>query len=74
MGMVKIELVGSFGELNHHASFSAQESGHAVAIGKAIKHLAGFLPQATKLDHKLQADRAFPDDNFGLPRGGPSDA
>ena len=68
MGMIRIELAGSFipgiyGE--HEMYFPAGERGHAVAVASAIDYLAKLLPHATKHDHDLQAKGTYPAHGFG---------
>lgn len=69
MGQLKIELAGSFAELDvmtTPVAFSAEEGGHADAIARAITFLSGTaLPSAIRLDHRLAAMGQAPRKPFG---------
>ena len=66
MGMVRIELVGSFSPQQSKA-FSAMSYGHAAAIAEAIAWLSDeCLPWAIKQDHELQAKGIEPEHGFGI--------
>lgn len=54
MGMVRVQIRGSFGN-RPDAEYSAMEGGHAMAITRAISYLTSELPAAIKLDHQLAA-------------------
>lgn len=63
MGLIRIELGGSFGKKVY--SFSAMKNGHADAVASAIEWLSGVvLPDATALDHKLHENGDKPQDGF----------
>ena len=65
MGMIRIEVVGSFSP-NRHAEFTALQTGHADAVAPAIEWLAGeVLPEAIRQDHRLQNDGDYPENGFG---------
>lgn len=65
MGMIKIEIVGSF-KVGAIANFPAQYTGHADAVAQAIAYLSGtVLPLAIKQDHELHADNQKPENGFG---------
>ena len=65
MGMIRIEVAGSFGTRNETRTFSAIKNGHADAVAQAIEFLAGeLLPFATALDHKLHNENCQPNDGF----------
>lgn len=65
MGMVKIQIVGSFIQ-HQNKEFSALKRGHASAIADAIKFLAeDALPKAIKQDVELAKDGATPENGFG---------
>lgn len=59
MGMITVEIRGSFGKATSKA-FSAMEGGHAMAVTRAIEHLTNELPNAIRLDHKLAAEGEKP--------------
>jgi hypothetical protein len=68
MGMIRIEVGGSFE--HDEKTFSARYGGHAQAVAEAIEWLSSsILPAAIKNDHKCQADREYPENNFGLSVG-----
>ena len=59
MGMIKIEIEGSFGYKK--LTFSAQIGGHAQAVGEAIQYLSEIiLPGAIVKDHELHDDGVKP--------------
>jgi hypothetical protein len=62
MGVIRIEVSGSFGVGTQRKSFSAMEHGHAAALAQALGWLTGLLPAAIHLDHQLhdQGDRPSP--------------
>ena len=65
MGMILIDVQGSFGRKNGTKRFSARTHGHADAVAQAIEFLAKeLLPYATALDHKLHSDGDSPDKGF----------
>ena len=65
MGMIRIEIVGSFSR-GGTANFPAQHHGHADAVARAIAYLSGtVLPLAIKQDHELHDEDARPDFGFG---------
>jgi hypothetical protein len=65
MGMVRIEVAGSFGKHNTVKTFSAQKHGHADAVANAIAYLSGvLLPAATALDHQLHDSGDKPSHGF----------
>jgi len=65
MGMIRIELAGSFPR--QVKTVSAMQGGHAKAIAEAIAWLSSeVLPKAVEQDHALHADGHFPEDRFGL--------
>ena len=69
MGVINLSIAGSFRrDMQGTKQFSAMESGHAAALGEAIDYLASLLPAAIAQDHALQAEGAFPNDRFKLPR------
>ena len=69
MGQLRIEFNGSFTALAVSTSpiaFSAEDGGHADAIGRAIAFLsATALPAAIELDHELSASGHKPTRPFG---------
>jgi hypothetical protein len=67
MGMVRIEIVGSFGP-KQDQNFTAEEGGHALAIARAIDFLSKQLPGAIRLDHKLHYQGEYPATPFGYTR------
>jgi hypothetical protein len=63
MGMLQITTRGSFGPMTK--TFTAQSSGHAVAVDDAIAFLRQtMLPAARVQDQELRAQGAAPDDGF----------
>ena len=65
MGMVKVQIRGSFGN-KPDAEYSAMEGGHAFALARAIQYLADQLPFAIRLDHELaRAGDKPPASDFG---------
>lgn len=67
MGMIKIEIVGSF-KPNDYQGFSAVKHGHAEAVARAIAWLSNdILPRAIENDHRCQQDGIYPEEGFGLP-------
>lgn len=65
MGMIRIELLGSF-QPSARGSFSAMKHGHAAAVADAIQWLsAEVLPQAIAKDHQLHTEGASPQEGFG---------
>ena len=66
MGMVSIEIKGSFGN-KPPQQFSAMEGGHAFAITRAIQYLVSQLQAAIMLDHQLERDgEKPPKSDFGM--------
>lgn len=60
MGMIRIELAGSFGTARK-AEFSALTKGHAAAVAEAIRYLTEEeLPKAIQNDHRCHADGIQP--------------
>lgn len=69
MGQITISIRGSFsGDARDSTrTFSAMESGHAAAVGKAIQYLSEeVLPDAIRNDHAAHAEGELPRDMFGL--------
>ena len=67
MGMIKIEIVGSF-KPNDYQGFSASKHGHAEAVARAIAWLANdILPRAIENDHQCQKSGIYPESGFGIP-------
>jgi hypothetical protein len=65
MGMITVNVAGSFGKKNGSKTFSAIKNGHADAVAQAIEFLAGeLLPFATALDHQIHAEGDKPQDGF----------
>jgi hypothetical protein len=62
MGMIKIQMMGSFPQ--EEKSFSAMQYGHADAITQAIAYLTGKLPWATGRDHELHEQGESPEYGF----------
>lgn len=55
MGMIRIELKGSFGT-PRSSEFSALTKGHAAAVAEAIRYLSEEeLPRAIENDHRCHA-------------------
>lgn len=64
MGIISIDVRGSFGEPEHR-DFLAQKSGHVVAAEDAIKWLrTNILRPAQALDRQLRMSPDAPDDNW----------
>lgn len=64
MGMIRIEMRGSFGVRSKE--FSAMEHGHADAVAQAIEWLSGdVLPLAIRTDHQLHERDEKPSGPFG---------
>ncbi len=59
MGMVKIQVWGSFGDAQEFQT-CAEEGGHVAAVKRGIKFLADVLPNAVRLDAKLTAEGITP--------------
>lgn len=59
MGQVTVVLEGSFGKFQRNVE-SAEEGGHAAAIGRSVQFLTEQLPEAIRLDHKLHRDGQRP--------------
>lgn len=65
MGMITIEVVGSFGR--KYKAFSAQETGHADAVAQAIEWLSSeLLPSAIRNDHKCHDEGVRPNKGFAV--------
>lgn len=65
MGMIRIEVAGSFGQKNGVKTFTAINHGHADAVAQAIEFLAGdLLPFSTALDHRLHENGDRPNEGF----------
>jgi mRNA-degrading endonuclease YafQ of YafQ-DinJ toxin-antitoxin module len=65
MGMIRVELAGSFPR--QVKTVSAMKGGHAKAVAETIAWLSNeVLPKAVEQDHALQAEGHFPEDRFGL--------
>lgn len=65
MGMITVELKGSFG-LPRFKTFSAMEGGHAQAIAEAIQYLSEVeLPKAIRNDHECHKDGIEPSAGYG---------
>ncbi len=65
MGMIRIDVAGSFGRKNGSKQFSAMKNGHADAVAQAIEYLSSnLLPYATALDHQLHDEGEKPSDGF----------
>lgn len=54
MGQITIMTAGSFNARTNVES--AEEGGHAAAIGRQMKFLNDMLPEAIQKDHKLHDD------------------
>ena len=66
MGMIQIEVIGSFAP-HQRRQFSAMQGGHAQAVAEAIEFLSKeVLPKAIVQDHNLQAEGELPENRFGL--------
>lgn len=77
MGMVTVQMGGSFG--NRYKTFSAMAGGHAQAVAEAIQYLAEVeLPKAIRNDHECHRDGIEPAEGFAKMGKGllnaPSDA
>lgn len=59
MGTVTLQTEGSFPRRAIIVE-SAEEGGHAAAIGRMIRHLTEMLPDAIELDHDLHEDGSQP--------------
>lgn len=65
MGMIIVDVQGSFGRKNGIKRFSAMKHGHADAVAQAISYLSNeLLPFATALDHQLHSEGASPNKGF----------
>ena len=63
MGILRITTKGSFSAADK--AFSAQTSGHAVAVHEAVRWLTDeYLPKAVEQDRQLRAEGAVPTDGF----------
>lgn len=62
MGTLRIRTQGSFHTINE--AFTAQSSGHAVAVDNAIRFLQEFKEEAKIQDLELRQDGCAPDDGF----------
>jgi len=63
MGMIRIELGGSFG--GNIKVVSAMQNGHADAVAQVLEWLAAeVLPCAIALDHKLHDEGEKPEQGF----------
>jgi len=62
MGQLRIVAHGSF--VNFCKEYSAQTSGHTVAIDDAIEDLKEMRVEAIDQDKKLRTDGHMPDDKF----------
>lgn len=63
MGMIKIEISGSFGGLTKK-EFSAFKNGHAHCVHNAIMYLNEVMEDAINLDHNLHDKGEKPEDGF----------
>ena len=64
MGMLTINLAGSFG--SRSKSFSAMAGGHAQAVAEAIQYLSEVeLPKAIRNDHECHRDGIEPSEGYG---------
>lgn len=65
MGMIVIELSGSFGQ-PRSKTFSAMEGGHAQAVAEAIQYLSEVeLPKSIRNDHECHKDGIEPSKGYG---------
>ena len=65
MGLIRIQVVGSFGDKNGTKEFTALTHGHAHAVADALKYLSSkLLPHAVNIDHKLQDEGFKPSEGF----------
>lgn len=63
MGMIRIEVGGSFGAMSR--TFSAMDTGHADAVAQAIEWLSrDVLPAAIRNDHTCHSDNQLPRKGF----------
>lgn len=62
MGMIRVTASGSFAASDK--TFSAMESGHAVAVDDAIKHLLELKEWAVRRDMQLRTKGDQPRDRF----------
>ena len=62
MGMIKIEVLGSFGR--KEATFSAMEHGHAHCVNKAILWLCDLMREAINNDHNCHDEGIRPEKDF----------
>lgn len=60
MGIIRIEVRGSFREKNEDKVFTAKEFGHAHAVADAIDYLSQLLPWAIAQDHWLHEKQTYP--------------
>jgi hypothetical protein len=66
MGMVTIDIRGSFGGQKHE-TFSAMEGGHAFALTRAIQFLVSQMQEAIMRDHQLHNEgEKPPKSGFGM--------
>jgi hypothetical protein len=66
MGMVSIQIAGSFGNPKS-VTFSAMEGGHAFALTRAIQFLVSQMQEGIMRDHALHADgEKPPKSDFGM--------
>jgi len=66
MGIIKIDVRGSFMGRPITKTFSAMHGGHAKAVAEAITFLSGkFLSDAIKQDHMLHEQGDKPEIGFG---------
>ena len=72
MGMIRIELLGSFEDQPrlypmYEREASAEDCGHAAAVADIIRWLSqDILPAAIQHDHLLQQQGHYPTNRFGL--------
>jgi hypothetical protein len=65
MGLIHVDVRGSFGKSNGSKTFSAVNNGHADAVAQAIEYLSGtLLPEAIALDHRLHTEGAQPSEGW----------
>ena len=67
MGMIKIEIGGSFKPSRPIRTFGASENGHAQAAAAAIVYLTEVLQDAIAQDHELHERGQKPGVGFGKP-------
>ena len=65
MGMIRIEVRGSFG--NKEISFTAQEYGHAHCVNKAMIWLNDLMRESINNDHKCHDEGVKPEKGFNVP-------